>query len=80
MNKVPWPKFAKTSFFETILVFRRFRVKDPRHSETILMEMCYLYRRTRRMNYNPWGWAPILPAADDTANLIQPATANGVVA
>ena len=35
------------SFFETRLAFRRFWVKEPRHSENKIAEMCHLYRRTR---------------------------------
>ena len=34
--RIPWPKYTTTSFFETRLASRRFRV------------MCYLYRRTRQ--------------------------------
>ena len=43
---MPRPKYTKTPFFETLLVFRRFWVKEPRHSENSLAGMCYLYRRT----------------------------------
>ena len=35
-------------FFETILAFRRLWVKEPRHSENMLAEMCYLYYRRMR--------------------------------
>ena len=37
----------KTPFSITILAFRQFWVKGPCHSENIVVEMCYLYRRTR---------------------------------
>ena len=40
----PWPKYTKTSFFETRLAFRRFWVKEPRHSEKKVAEMYHLYR------------------------------------
>ena len=39
--------YTKTSFWKKRLGFRRFWVREPRYSETILAEMCYLYRRMR---------------------------------
>ena len=42
----------KTPFFETRLAFQPFWVKEPRHSENILAEMCYLYGRTRLPRYS----------------------------
>ena len=42
----------KNVIFETRLAFRRFWVKEPRHSENTLAEMCYLYRRTYRWRYD----------------------------
>ena len=44
---IPWPKYTKTYFFEAWLAFRRFRVKEPSHSENVLAKMWYVYRRTR---------------------------------
>ena len=38
------------------MAFRRFWVKEPRHSENISAEMCYLYRRTR--HYSLHGLRP----------------------
>ena len=43
----PMAQVPKTSFFETRLAFQRFWVKERRHSEDGLVEICYLYRRTR---------------------------------
>ena len=43
---IPWPTYPITYFFETRLAFRRFWAKEPRHSENMLAEMYYLYRRT----------------------------------
>ena len=42
----PISQIYKTSFFETRLTFRRFWVKEPRHSENGLVEICHLYRKT----------------------------------
>ena len=42
---ISYPKYTKTYFFETRLAFWRFWVKGPRHSENVLAEICYLYRR-----------------------------------
>ena len=47
-DKIPWSKYTKTSFFETRLAFLLFWVKEPRHSEGLLAEMCYFYGRTRQ--------------------------------
>ena len=40
-------KYPGMPFFETGLAFRRCWVEEPRCSEHIPTEMCYLYRRTR---------------------------------
>ena len=46
---IPRPKYTNTSFFETRLAFRRFWVKETRHSENVFAEMCcYLYRKRRQ--------------------------------
>ena len=51
---IQWPEYTKkTSFFETRLAFRQFWVQEPRCSENILAEMCYLYRRTRPSYFTP---------------------------
>ena len=49
---IPWPKYAIASFFETILTFGRFWVKEPRHSEKTLAEICHLYRKAHRQFEN----------------------------
>ena len=40
---IPWPNHTTKSHFGTRLTFRRFSVKEPRHSETNLAETCYLF-------------------------------------
>ena len=44
---IPWHKYTLASFFETRLAFRRVWVKEPRHSENIKVEICYLDCRAR---------------------------------
>ena len=46
MNNLMTQVYKKRLFSETRLAFRLFLVEGLRHSETVLVEMCYLYRRT----------------------------------
>ena len=41
------PVYNQVLFSKQDLGFPTIWVKEPRHSETILADMCYLYRRTR---------------------------------
>ena len=44
----PKAKYTKTSSSEAGLALRRFWATEPRHLESILVEMFYLYRGTSR--------------------------------
>ena len=52
MDKSHGPSVRKRHFSKQL--FRRFWVKEPRHSENILAETRYLYRRTRPCSAERW--------------------------
>ena len=49
--------------------FRRFWIKEPRHSETVSDENCHLYRNNRRPYRIALGNLPAVPSVFDALNI-----------